>query len=76
MSNNGVSLYFFPLLHFLLSLSLDASEVEAVLKQMIDRCESVDQGLKVSAEELASIFGLTDRETVVTLCSLFSKVLL
>ena len=59
---------------FLLSLSLEALEVEVALDRMIDRCCSGTGGSKVSAEELASILGLTDRETAVTLCSFYSKV--
>ncbi|XP_042368558.1 lysophospholipid acyltransferase LPCAT4 [Plectropomus leopardus] len=52
---------------------LEAHEVEAALDRMIDRCQSGAQGSKVSAEELASILGLTDRQTAVTICSLYSK---
>ncbi|CAK6977572.1 lysophospholipid acyltransferase LPCAT4 [Scomber scombrus] len=51
---------------------LGASEVEAALDRMIDRCQSGPQGLKASAEELASILGLTDKQTA-TICGLYSK---
>ncbi|XP_053199113.1 lysophospholipid acyltransferase LPCAT4 [Scomber japonicus] len=51
---------------------LGASEVEAALGRMIDRCQSGPRGLKASAEELASILGLTDKQTA-SICSLYSK---
>ncbi|KAG7221481.1 hypothetical protein INR49_002456 [Caranx melampygus] len=52
---------------------LEASELEAALDQMIDRCQSGAQGSKASADELVSVLGLTDRETAVTVCGLYSK---
>ncbi|XP_044197716.1 lysophospholipid acyltransferase LPCAT4 [Thunnus albacares] len=52
---------------------LGASEVEAALDRMIDRCQSGAQGFKASAEELAAILGLTDRQTAVTICGLYAK---
>uniref|UniRef100_A0A8C9WWR8 Lysophosphatidylcholine acyltransferase 4 n=1 Tax=Sander lucioperca TaxID=283035 RepID=A0A8C9WWR8_SANLU len=52
---------------------LGAHEVEAALDRMLDRCQSGAQGSKASAEELASILGLTDRPTAVTICGLYSK---
>ncbi|XP_019966040.1 lysophospholipid acyltransferase LPCAT4 [Paralichthys olivaceus] len=53
--------------------SLEASAVEDALDRMIDRCRSGAPGSKVGAEELASILGLTDRETAVRVCKLYSK---
>lgn len=55
-------------------LSLKEPQVEAALKQMIDRCQSGSQESTVSATELGSILGVTDGETALTICSLFSKV--
>ncbi|XP_054456983.1 lysophospholipid acyltransferase LPCAT4 [Anoplopoma fimbria] len=52
---------------------LGAHEVEAALDRMIDRCQSGAQGSKASAEELASILGLTDTQTAVTICDIYSK---
>ncbi|XP_074479402.1 lysophospholipid acyltransferase LPCAT4 [Sebastes fasciatus] len=52
---------------------LEAKEVEAALDRMIDRCQSGAQGSKADAEELASILGLTERETAVNICGLYSK---
>ncbi|XP_044038991.1 lysophospholipid acyltransferase LPCAT4 [Siniperca chuatsi] len=52
---------------------LGAHEVEAALERMIDRCQSGAQGSKASAEELASILGLKDKQTAVTICRLYSK---
>ncbi|XP_029310684.1 lysophospholipid acyltransferase LPCAT4 [Cottoperca gobio] len=52
---------------------LESHEVEAALDRMIGRCQSGVQGSKASAEELASILGLTDRQTAVTICGLYSK---
>ncbi|KAF1380805.1 hypothetical protein PFLUV_G00167800 [Perca fluviatilis] len=52
---------------------LGAHEVKAALDRMLDRCQSGAQGSKASAEELASILGLTDRPTALTICGLFSK---
>ncbi|XP_039997477.1 lysophospholipid acyltransferase LPCAT4 [Xiphias gladius] len=52
---------------------LESFEVEAALDRMIDRYHSGAQGSKASAEELASILGLTDRETAVKVCGLYSK---
>uniref|UniRef100_A0A3B4UMU6 Lysophosphatidylcholine acyltransferase 4 n=1 Tax=Seriola dumerili TaxID=41447 RepID=A0A3B4UMU6_SERDU len=60
-------------LSLLLKNGLEASEVEAALDRMIDRCQSGAQASKASAEELASVLGLTDRETAVTVCDLYSK---
>lgn len=58
----------------LLSVSLGARDVEAALDRMIDRCRSGAQGTKVSAEELASILGLSDKQAAVHICGLYSKV--
>lgn len=69
---NQIAYYIFPPSH--LSLSLESFEVEAALDRMIDRYHSGAQGSKASAEELASILGLTDRETAVKVCGLYSKV--
>ncbi|XP_045920538.1 lysophospholipid acyltransferase LPCAT4 [Micropterus dolomieu] len=52
---------------------LGARDVEAALERMIDRCQSGAQGSKASAEELASILRLTDKQTAVTICGLFSR---
>uniref|UniRef100_A0A3Q3LSA5 Lysophosphatidylcholine acyltransferase 4 n=1 Tax=Mastacembelus armatus TaxID=205130 RepID=A0A3Q3LSA5_9TELE len=52
---------------------LGASEVQAALERMIDKCQSGAQESKASAEELASILGLTDRKTAATICGLYSK---
>lgn len=52
---------------------LGAHEVKAALDRMIDRCQSGAQGSKASAEELASVLGLTDEQTAVTICGLYSK---
>lgn len=49
--------------------------MEAVLDRMIDRCQSGAQGsVRVSVEDLISILGVTDRQTAVTICGLYSKV--
>lgn len=49
--------------------------MEAALHRMMDRCQSAAQAsVRASAEELASILGLTDRQTAVTICGLYSKV--
>ncbi|XP_006809533.1 lysophospholipid acyltransferase LPCAT4 [Neolamprologus brichardi] len=52
---------------------LGAHEVQAALDRMIDRCRSGAQGAKVSAEELASILGLSHQQTAVHICGLYSK---
>ncbi|XP_069015049.1 lysophospholipid acyltransferase LPCAT4 [Embiotoca jacksoni] len=52
---------------------LDAPKVEAALDRMIDRCQSATEGSKVSAEELASLVSLTDKQTAVHICGLYSK---
>ncbi|TMS01887.1 Lysophospholipid acyltransferase LPCAT4 [Larimichthys crocea] len=53
---------------------LGAHKVEAALHRMMDRCQSAAQAsVRASAEELASILGLTDRQTAVTICGLYSK---
>ncbi|KAM4612121.1 lysophospholipid acyltransferase LPCAT4 [Polymixia lowei] len=52
---------------------LGASEVEAALKRMIDRCQSGVQGWKADADELASILGLTGSRTAVKIWSRYSK---
>ncbi|XP_076018725.1 lysophospholipid acyltransferase LPCAT4 [Genypterus blacodes] len=54
---------------------LRPSEVEAALDRMMDRCRSAGQGSKASADELASLLGLTERETAVKILALYSKVL-
>lgn len=61
--------------HVFLFLSLGACEVEAALDRMIDRCQSRAQGsFQASAEELVPLLGLTDRESAVKICGLYSKV--
>ncbi|XP_076580704.1 lysophospholipid acyltransferase LPCAT4 [Chaetodon auriga] len=52
---------------------LGPHEVEAALDRMIDRCQSGAQGSKASVEELASVLGLTDGRTAVTICGFYSK---
>ncbi|XP_039894319.1 lysophospholipid acyltransferase LPCAT4 [Simochromis diagramma] len=52
---------------------LGAHEVQTALDRMIDRCRSGAQGAKVSAEELASMLGLSHQQTAVHICSLYSK---
>ncbi|XP_061664152.1 lysophospholipid acyltransferase LPCAT4 isoform X2 [Syngnathoides biaculeatus] len=51
---------------------LGASEVEAALGRMVDRCRSGSSFL-VGAEELAAIFGLSDGRTAASVCGLYSK---
>ncbi|XP_026150608.1 lysophospholipid acyltransferase LPCAT4 [Mastacembelus armatus] len=60
-------------LSLLYKKGLGASEVQAALERMIDKCQSGAQESKASAEELASILGLTDRKTAATICGLYSK---
>uniref|UniRef100_UPI0037E98709 lysophospholipid acyltransferase LPCAT4 n=1 Tax=Semicossyphus pulcher TaxID=241346 RepID=UPI0037E98709 len=73
----GLSLPLEPAARHTLSLlhkhGLGAQEVEAALERMIDRCQSGAQGSKVSAEELASILGLSRRRTAVDICRLYTK---
>ncbi|XP_056156632.1 lysophospholipid acyltransferase LPCAT4 [Lampris incognitus] len=52
---------------------LGASEVEAALTRMIDRCQSGGQEWKASAEELVSILGLPEKQMAIAICGLFSK---
>ncbi|XP_041842554.1 lysophospholipid acyltransferase LPCAT4 [Melanotaenia boesemani] len=52
---------------------LGAHEVEVALNRMIDRCQSGVQESKATAEELASILSLTDKQTADHICGLFSK---
>ncbi|XP_035531694.1 lysophospholipid acyltransferase LPCAT4 [Morone saxatilis] len=53
---------------------LGVHEVEAALDRMIDRCQSGAQGtVQASAEELASLLRLTDKQTAVRICGLYSK---
>uniref|UniRef100_A0A8P4K877 Lysophosphatidylcholine acyltransferase 4 n=1 Tax=Dicentrarchus labrax TaxID=13489 RepID=A0A8P4K877_DICLA len=53
---------------------LGVHEVEAALDRMIDRCQSGAQGtVQASAEELASLLGLTDKQTAARICGLYSK---
>lgn len=68
---------YFPIFmrHVFLFLSLGTCEVEAALDRMIDRCQSGVQGsFHASAEELVPLLGLTDRESAVKICGLYSKV--
>ncbi|XP_037538639.1 lysophospholipid acyltransferase LPCAT4 [Nematolebias whitei] len=53
--------------------SLGVHEVEAALGRMIDRCQSGASGFKASAEELASLLSLPDKQTAVDICGLYSK---
>ncbi|XP_067380428.1 lysophospholipid acyltransferase LPCAT4 isoform X2 [Channa argus] len=53
---------------------LGASDVEAALERIIDRCHSRVQEAKASAEELHTLLGLSDTETAIKICALFSKV--
>ncbi|XP_036406996.1 lysophospholipid acyltransferase LPCAT4 [Megalops cyprinoides] len=48
------------------------SDMKAVLKLMIDSCHS-GQEERVSADQLASLLGLTDRQTATKICTLYSK---
>ncbi|XP_077401798.1 lysophospholipid acyltransferase LPCAT4 isoform X2 [Vanacampus margaritifer] len=50
---------------------LGASEVEAALDRMIDRCQSGP--LSVGAEDLAALLGLADQKTATSICGLYSK---
>ncbi|XP_029382294.1 lysophospholipid acyltransferase LPCAT4 isoform X1 [Echeneis naucrates] len=72
----GLSLPLEPPARTALSLlqknGLQAAELEAALVQIIDRCQS-GVGLKASVDELASVLGLTDKETAVDVCDLYSK---
>ncbi|KAF3697722.1 Lysophospholipid acyltransferase LPCAT4 1-acylglycerol-3-phosphate O-acyltransferase 7 [Channa argus] len=52
---------------------LGASDVEAALERIIDRCHSRVQEAKASAEELHTLLGLSDTETAIKICALFSK---
>lgn len=53
---------------------LEAHEVEAALDRMIQRCQAGAPGsVRVTAEELASILGLMERQAAVTICGLYSK---
>ncbi|XP_028261633.1 lysophospholipid acyltransferase LPCAT4 isoform X2 [Parambassis ranga] len=52
---------------------LETCDLEAALDRMIDRCQSGAQGLKTSAEELASVLALTDKRTALQICGLYSK---
>lgn len=74
-----LSSFVFPVLFihyaFLLPVRLGASEIQAALDRMIDRCQSGAQGsVRATAEELVSLLGLTDRESAVKVCGLYSKV--
>ncbi|KAF7653566.1 hypothetical protein LDENG_00081420 [Lucifuga dentata] len=53
--------------------SLEVAAVEAALDKMIERCLLGGQGSKVSTEDLASVLGLTGKQTAVTICGLYSK---
>lgn len=60
---------------FFLPIRLGASEVEAALDRLIDRCQSGAQGsVRATVEELVPLLGLKDRESAVKICSLYSKV--
>lgn len=60
---------------FLLPIRLGASEVQAALDRLIDRCQPGPQGsVRANAEELVPLLGLTDRESAVKICGLYSKV--
>ncbi|XP_029931678.1 lysophospholipid acyltransferase LPCAT4 isoform X2 [Myripristis murdjan] len=52
---------------------LGASEVEAALGRVIDRCQSGGEDFKATADELAALIGLTETGTAVTICGLYSK---
>lgn len=67
----------FPLFmqNVFLPIRLGASEVETALDRMIDRCRSEAQGsVRANAEELVPLLGLTNRESAVKICGLYSKV--
>ncbi|XP_019726713.1 lysophospholipid acyltransferase LPCAT4 isoform X1 [Hippocampus comes] len=53
---------------------LQASEMEAALDRMIDKCQS--RSALVGVEELSSLLGLADRQTAATVCRLYSKLAL
>ncbi|KAM9327769.1 lysophospholipid acyltransferase LPCAT4-like [Pholidichthys leucotaenia] len=57
----------------LCSKGVGVQEVEVVLGRMIGRCQPGAKDTQASAEELASIFGLTDKETARHICGLYSK---
>ncbi|XP_077356490.1 lysophospholipid acyltransferase LPCAT4 isoform X2 [Festucalex cinctus] len=50
---------------------LGASEVEAALDRMIDRCQSGP--LSVGAEDLAGLLGVADRRTAENICGFYSE---
>ncbi|KAM9426259.1 lysophospholipid acyltransferase LPCAT4 [Pholidichthys leucotaenia] len=52
---------------------LGSQEVDEALCRMIDRCQSGGQDSKVKPEELASILKLSDEQTAVDICGLYSK---
>ncbi|KAM9717198.1 lysophospholipid acyltransferase LPCAT4 [Menidia menidia] len=52
---------------------LGAHEVEVVLDRMTDMCRSGTRWSKTSAEELASILELKEKQTAIHICGLYSK---
>ncbi|XP_061107958.1 lysophospholipid acyltransferase LPCAT4 [Conger conger] len=48
------------------------SDMVAILKVMIDSCQS-HQDLLISADQLTSLLGLTDRQTATKICNLYSE---
>lgn len=52
---------------------LKPREVETALAKAIDRCLSGGERSKVSADELATIFSLKERQAAVGICGLYSK---
>lgn len=60
---------------FLLPIRLGASEIQAALDRTIDRCRSgAQRSVRATAEELVSLLDLTDRESAVKICGLYSRV--
>nr|XP_015801820.2 lysophospholipid acyltransferase LPCAT4 [Nothobranchius furzeri] len=52
---------------------LGAEEVKVALNRMLDRCGPGGQGSKASADELASILSLADKQPAVDICGFYSK---
>uniref|UniRef100_A0A3Q2ZR00 Lysophosphatidylcholine acyltransferase 4 n=1 Tax=Kryptolebias marmoratus TaxID=37003 RepID=A0A3Q2ZR00_KRYMA len=52
---------------------LGTCEIKVALDRMLDRCQSGAPRFKASAEELASLLSLQDKQTAVNICGLYSK---
>ncbi|KAJ8261570.1 hypothetical protein GJAV_G00155840 [Gymnothorax javanicus] len=52
--------------------NVGVSDMAAILKMMIDSCQS-RQEWQISAEELSSLLGLSDTQTATKICNLYSK---